>query len=229
MSILLYIGMGLFVFSFSGLRQMFAIIFGLFAIEKLMNKKYISWALLIVIAFLFHKSAIVLIATLPLTWLRIRPKHLLVIIPIMLIIIFFARDIAVVLIKLTVPKYLNYVDSGSGYGLFGVFLSILYCVCLVVTYRNNCTNKDSFIRNLALMACMIQLFGNISTVTGRITLYFIIYFALLIPTASNQVSKDRPTEKIINFAMISFIMATLFVQTLLSGYLDISPYKFFWQ
>lgn len=228
-TILLYIGLGLFIFSFSGIRQMLAISVCLIAFDFLRKRKYIPWLVCIVIAFSFHKSALVMILSLPLSFIKIKPKHLSIILPIMAIISIWGKSVAIFVVQRFLPSYSEYISGSSTFGMLGIFLAITYCLCLVASYRDEDNNIVHLVRNLALAAAFMQLFGNISPVTGRITFYFVPFLSILIPYSVSKVSSDKKTRDIINLIYCSFTLFALFVPSMLSGYLNLVPYKFFWQ
>ena len=84
--IVLFINMPCFLMIFSGLRQAIAISIGIIVYMSLENKKYILSVLLIALAISFHVSAFVLILLYPMFFFEIKTKHLLYIVPIMLIV-----------------------------------------------------------------------------------------------------------------------------------------------
>jgi len=228
-SFLLFFGLGLFVFSFSGLRQVLAIAFTILAFDKYVNKKYFLCLIWIGIAFFFHKSAIIFLIIFPLNFIKINVKSLYIIIPIMVLIILKAKSLMILFIRLILPDYLHYVTSEHSFGYLGLFLSVTYIFCLLFSYRKKEEQKISIIRNLTLIGALVQLFGNVSTVTGRVTFYFIPYFIILIPYTFKIGSKDKLTYRILNISYCSFVLIALLLPSLIKGYLNITPYQFFWQ
>lgn len=226
-SYLIFIGLGLYVFSFSALRQILAISFSLVAFDRSYRKKYISCAIWIIIAFLFHKSAFVLIVLPFARFIKIKNKFLPFILAIMLVIIFFAKPIAEFLIKLLMPKYISYLDGDEGVGLLGIFYLLTYFFYyFAIKDKNKFTN---YILNLLLLGAISQLFGNVSTLTSRITMYFSVYLMLIVPASEEHSAlEDKQFMKWANTLYIIFIFIFLFLPSISSNYLQVGNYQFFW-
>lgn len=248
----IYIAIGLFVFSFSGIRQMIAISLCMLAFDKLNSGKKIMACIYIIFAFLFHNSAIIFIAAMFMNKIRIKPISLLWITAVFLVFTFWGRSVFRIAVEVVLPSFKGYLNEENGkIGLFGFFLLLsLYLLCYLNYDKKNKAFHNSNLIYLTTLAVICQSFGNLSTLTMRITLYFLPYLALGIANSDKltksysqnvnekglmlkfNTEKDKTTILILNVMVcfyIIFIVYTILIQDLNSGYLNVVPYKLFWE
>ncbi|MFA6866191.1 MAG: EpsG family protein [Clostridia bacterium] len=229
LSYLIYMGIGLYIFSFSALRQIMAIAFTIVAFDRIYRKKYIRFFIWVFIAFLFHKSAIVFGVIFLVRNFRICKKDLPVFLIIMFIIFLFAKQIASAILSTFMPAYLGYLEKGDGLGLLSIFFALTYFLYFFANRDGN-KNEVDFFMNVFLVAVLCQLFGNISSITGRITFYFSIYLMIIVPNSVNKGAiEDRSINQLTSLLYAIFGVCFLLIPGLLTNYLQVGNYAFFWQ
>lgn len=248
----IYMAIGLFVFSFSGIRQSIAISFCMLSFDKLCSKKYASTFFYLLLACLFHKSAIVFMAALLINRIKIKPSSLFWVSIVFLIISIWGHSIISVVVKLLLPSFESYLDiEHSSFGFFGLFLLLsLY----MLSYLNYNKKTKSFYNSkfiyLTILAVICQAFGNLSTITMRITMYFIPYLILGLANSDKLTkfypydihaqqsmyiinkNKDKSIIRLMNLMIciyVVFIIFEILMKDLNSGYLNVVPYRFFWE
>ena len=93
LKIILFMNMSVFVMFFSGLRQSLAIAAGMVAYEFVKNKKPIKFLLMAFIASGLHHSGFMVFLLYPLYYLRLKKKHLFLVIPIFILTFVFNKQI----------------------------------------------------------------------------------------------------------------------------------------
>lgn len=231
--IVLFINMPCFLMIFSGLRQAISISLGILAYMLIDKKKYVWCGVLILVAILFHTSAAVLVLLYPAFFLKIKTKHLLYIAPVLLLIYIFRIPIITFFIALAPSKYIEFYGEVQQTGAIGMM--ILFLIFLIFSFvvmdESDMSNKDYFMRNILLIATILQLFVPVHGLVQRISYYFIIFVPVALLCV---VRKPRPSMiQVSSFATIvmSVFFTLYFFYTALfstDNLLDVFPYKFFW-
>lgn len=227
-SFVTYACLGLYIFSFSGIRQATAIAVTFFAAHFLLkeNKNQLIFAALVLIASSFHSSAIIFLAAWPLSLRRLnREKGF-----IMLVFLLGALPFLSSIINFLTPilfgtKYGNYENEGGAFTMFAVY-TVIYISSLMIEDEEN-PNKLSFYRFMLLSAAACQSLGLISNgAMTRIGYYFCIFYALYVPYFINLYFHQ--TSKIISFVAVTLLIVFFYLTTS-GGYLNVVPYYFFWE
>ena len=231
--ILLFINMPCFLIIFSGLRQAIAISIGVVAYMAIENKKYIFSAIMIILAVLFHISAVVLILLYPMFFLRIKMKHLLYIVPIMLIVYIFRIPLLLTLFKVLPENYLFAYSEIEGTGAYGMI--ILFLIFLVFSFvildETIMSSNDYFMRNALLAATMFQFFVPVHGLIQRASYYFLIFVPLaIISVVQTPKKKLKNISNLAVVVMVCFFAMYFFFHAVYStdNLLGVFPYKFFW-
>ena len=231
--VVLFINMPCFLMIFSGLRQAISISLGILAFMLIDKKKYILCGVLILLAITFHTSAFVLVLLYPAFFMKIKTKHLLYIAPVILLIYIFRIPIITFFISLAPSKYIEFYGEVQQTGAFGMM--ILFLIFLIFSFvvmdESDMSNKDYFMRNILLIATIMQLFVPVNGLVQRISYYFIIF----VPVALLRfVRKPKPSmvqvSSVAIIVMSVFFTLYFFYTALFStdNLLDVFPYKFFW-
>ena len=234
-SIILFILMGYFAQSLNLIRFQIACVILLWAFDKILNKKIISFLLLVFIAFLFHKTAIIFLLALPLRYMKLNLKNL-SIIGFVTIIIYFLFDLVFNFLVNLFNYYNNY--SGTSYFDGDVRLaSILYLLItisiLLFAYfiRNNNSIyfekskfEDYMILLLYVGACILLLSFKFNLL-DRVSDYFRIYSIILIPNLIKYVtSKDRRMIYSLSIIVL-FVIYFSFIHLARPEWNNIYPYE----
>ena len=216
-----------FAMSFSGLRQSIAVSFGALAYEFTKNKKPLRFVITVAIAFLFHKSALILLLIYPLYWAKITKKWLVAVVPAMVAIFALNRPIFAFLQKLISDFYTTTVRETNAYTMIVLFV-LLAVFAFVIPDDKECDFDLIGLRNLLLFAIVIQMFVPLHTLAMRFNYYFIIFIPLLISKVVKYRSKRfNQVALLAKYVMIVFFVCYFFFNTSSRNPLDIYPYKFF--
>lgn len=225
LSYIVYFCFGLYIMSFSGIRQSTAFAITFFSVHFLLNKENIKFILTVLLAASIHNSALIFLLAFPLYNMRFTSANS----RIAIIGVFFLLPFLSAIINTVVPfvfgsRYNNYQDTGGAITLFLLYV-IIYILSLKILIENQ---KDNLIRGLIVMAVACQSLGSIgSGAITRIGFYFTIFFTLLFPELVNVYSTNK-NKSIMTFFM-SLLLFVFFYWTNKDGYLDVIPYYFFWE
>lgn len=225
LSVFIYITLGFFTFSFSGLRQSIALAVTFFSFNYIKEKKLLKFLLCIALAVTFHTSAIVFIAAYPLYYLKLNRIHFCIIIPIFLMTFIFKSKIFLMFYGLY-RGYEGQIELTNAYTMLLVMICALVLSYIFGSRDKKDSNFNSY-KNYMLVAIFIQIFASQSNIIMRAGYYYYIFITLLIP----EVIKNQKDYKIKIIAVSVLIVALLyfFQVTTGNGYLNVSPYYFYWE
>lgn len=219
-SIILFICLGYLFFSLTGLRQTFALTFIIFSYKYLRERKMYKFIILVLLASLFHSTALVFLIAYPLVYLKLGIKHLVVLISASLINILFNSQIYSLLKNYIFNEqyeyYLNNEES-LNYSGFLIQLSIfLFCLIFKKVILTKSPENITFY-NLIFIGLIFQLFATNIAVVFRISLYFSIFSIILF---SNVISsfKDVYIRILVNLIVIVILIMYLFISGYYEGY-----------
>lgn len=206
-------------YSITGIRQTLAVAFTLFGFECIKKRKFIPFLILVLVAFTFHKSALVFLLAYPLyryrhtVWLYWTCFGLL---PFLFLarntIVYFLRDMA---------DYGEY--RMTVFPVTSMILYLVLSVWLFVYYRRIREQEPDVqpVYNLfSLTIVCVPLLGEDSLYT-RLIMYFSIYILVLLPVVIRVFTgQDR------KLYTIFILLLTVFLIVKTS---NIGDYKFLWQ
>lgn len=186
-SFLVLISLGLYGFVFSGLRQTMAFGILLFTYPYLKNKKLFRFILLVIVAAMFHSTALIFLATYPIYRLKLRVRNVLLLAVVGFVVLLNANTLASLYLQLTGTDeiYADYLEKSGALSAAGIIISgCIWLFCTVFLYRKNADKHDGHLCNLALLA----LFGRILSAVWfaeffRVAMYFSIFEFLMIADA----------------------------------------------
>ena len=231
--IVLFVNMPCFVIVFSGLRQAIAVSIGVIAYMAIEEKKHFRGVLLILLASTFHMSAFILLLLFPAFYWKIKVRDLIYIIPAMAAIYVVRKPLLSFIISFLPEKYIEFYgeirDTGA-YGMMILFL-IFSAFSFVVLNEESMTQSDYCMRNILLIATVLQLFVPIHGLIQRASYYFLIFVPVALLTVVRVPS--RQWKEISNIAIVimsGFFFIFFFYTAIFSdnNLLDVFPYKFFW-
>lgn len=224
-SFTVYSALILYHFSFSGLRQALAI--GIIAISYyfIVDRKPLWFTISVILAMFFHSSAVFFIVAYPLcNWIKMSNKQYLFIAIIAIVCLFFLRPLAESLMLVFFPE-----GRYAGYLSHEVTMSynfmILLLVVFLMTFLARGINIERY-RILLFVAVLCQGLGLISTSASRLAYYFILFVPLALPEIGAAMT--RIPQRIFNVSVFIF-MVVFFFYCNSGGYLQVIPYKFFWE
>ena len=212
-------------FGFSGIRQAIAIGICTLAYNFIVQKKIPAFIALVLLASTFHTSAILF---LPAYWiyhkLNMSPKMLVVYIISIVVLVFTVKSVATTLVSILFggERYMSAINDSTvpSYNLL-----ILFILILVSTYVSQ--NKDlTKLKTFVLMTVAFQTLGIIAPYATRIGYYYFVFFSLAIPYA---IETSNLNNKGAIRVAVAIMLAFFFFYVNGDGYLDVIPYKFFWE
>lgn len=219
LGVFLFFTIGLFSFSFNGLKQVAAMAFIWHAFAFFYDKKYVSAVMFSVIAFYCHKTSLFFVLSFALVILK-NFRFIYVAIGFLAITVIAAPGFIFSFLANSIEdeQYLMYLGETSN---ATYTLLILYVLLFSFAYTENRKRKylnsadDKMIMVLALISVVVQLFAQVSGTAFRLALYYSPF--LLIMLSNNVKNKNLRIG----------LMALMTVFMLYSG--RQFPYKFFWQ
>jgi transmembrane protein EpsG len=196
-------------YTLNGIRQSLAVAIFFYSIRFIIDKSYFKYFLLIVIAMLFHKSAIVLIPLYFFSTIKLTKYKLIVIYLVIVFLLLFNPLIYIVDIyvqnKLPLYFYFNDEFFSQGVSGFGKVIAIInvFLVLLLSFFLNKKNPLENIVFNLIIIFVVIKLFALDIQIIDRLSLYFkpiMILFVLLV---------IRNVNKLKNIFFISTLILTL--------------------
>lgn len=217
----------LYHFGFSGIRQAIAIAITAISFEFILKKKLILFIATVLLAFTIHTSALFFIVTYPVYWyLKLDKKRLIIILTVFALVLTVLRPVAELVLNVFfahdvyLNKLNNAVDNPS-YNMIIIFLAILF---FTYTVKDDIDIKPY--RSLLMMAVTMQSLALITTTGARMALYYIPYVSIAIPLVLKEYKIE--TRRFASIGIAAFLIFFFFYVNA-GGYLDVIPYKFFWQ
>lgn len=233
----LFVNMSTFIMFFSGIRQGMAIALGVLAYQALKDgkrNKYIAYALS---AALIHHTGFMVFMFYPLAKAKIKKKDMIWIAPFGLIICILNRPLFFVLTSILrrfSDKYDGAVASTGAMGSFLLFL--LFSIFSYVVMDENKMDEDSFaLRNMLLIATILQSFASLNTLAMRMNYYFIIFIPIAIGKSMEYVDTKYTQVARLSKIVIEVFFSVIFVYSTYRSYitgistLDTIPYIPFWR
>lgn len=224
MALYLFICLGFFQFVMTGIRQSMAIEIMLLAYPFLKKRQMALYMMMVVLAFLFHKSAIVCAPLYLIANMTVNKRNTSMMVAVMTIIFFFSEKIL-----LTTADLMNYTygieRSNNGF----IFLAIVLLITFFA-YRNKgfvLTKRpeSKYLFNSNYVSVLLWIVRMVSRTVERVSLYFMPYtYVLLEQTISSQPKGHRVTYML--FALV--VASTLFIYRI-SDQESLNNFMFFWQ
>lgn len=193
LSVILFLCLGLFTFNMNGMRQAMAMSICLWAYEFAKNKKPVMFLLVVFVAILFHKTAIVFLLVYLIKYLKFNTPSM---------IFFIVLFVILVALNPVIVEYFddvydkNYSESESRTGGGFIQLTIyLATVVLALVERRSLSDdagKDYFyLLLLALYFFVLRYIG--TQIFERISYYFAYFLILMLPkTIKHAERKEKP-------------------------------------
>ncbi|MBR2353331.1 MAG: EpsG family protein, partial [Clostridia bacterium] len=238
LKIVLFMNMSTFIMLFSGLRQAIAISVGLIAFECVKKKHLFRFLLVALIAFGFHHTGFMVFTFYPLYHAAFKRKHLWFVIPSILLVFVFNKQIFTwatnLLNQFLGDKYLVEIDETGAYTMLLLF--ILFAVFAYIIPDEKQMDRETLgLRNILLAAVLLQCFAPIHMLAMRMNYYFIIFIPILIPKLLTVVKPNlKDVAGIAKVVLTGFFMLYYLITTYIKcqtglSVLDTYPYVPFWQ
>lgn len=229
LSVFLYLALYLYFFSFNGVRQAIAMSIVVSGFHYILERKFLKYLLIIILASLFHQTSIIFIIFYFFYGIKVNLKNVFFILGVFSIMFFYLESI----IKFAVSFFdgLSYLLntsllSNSGGLLFPIINLAVLIFILYIKYQNKVED-----RKLDLMIYIV-LFGFLTSVLAikiyillRFVYYFFTYYIVAIPYAISFVKGKK--EKITLISLVTIFGSIYMLVRLTNGWHNVTPYNFF--
>ena len=231
LSIVIFLGLGLFSIYFSAIRQVLAIAFVYPAYTFTKKRKLLLFLLTVFLTFFIHHSAIIMLLMYPVYHLRLRNyTSLLLIVPVIVLVYIFRVPVFRFLSRFIGEFYQGVIAET---GAITVFLLLnIFLIYSFFLPNNTLLDEETIgLRNILFMATVLQIFTGINLVAMRMNYYFLILVPLLIPRIMNRpAEKNRKLAELSLLIMAVFFSAFYFYRAYTSAdILQVYPYIPFWK
>ncbi|WP_368665171.1 EpsG family protein [Sporosarcina sp. P29] len=224
LSFTLYITLNYYSFTFSGLRQAisYAIIFNSYS--YIQERKIFKFILSVLIASLFHQSALIFLPAYFLVKIKINKFTIISILLFNVMIFTFRQQIFAIFINFFYEDY-GIVESKS-------FKWMLLCALIVIVglffYKKviSISQSNNALYILLIIGVSLMIFALVGTNIMRISNYYYMFVILFIPEIINVI-KDKRLVLLIVYVLI-VLNIIIYIWFLNIDGFNIVPYKFFW-
>lgn len=234
LSIVLFVSLLLFASYMNLMRQAMAISVLLFAYRFLVTKRYILFAVLVMIASMFHFSALVWLLLLPLTQVKYTEKTALVYVVALLVSAFMSSQL-VKAVALIFGKYGGYLDSKWGGGnslaapvMAAMDFSLLFFSWCEIREIGKMQKADfDLLLHGSTIAVLLQVLASVLNIFQRLVPYFSVFLIILVP---NALEEAPPKVKTLLITLIVVLGLSFFIVVMIyrPNWQGVVPYIAFW-
>ncbi|MFL2128265.1 EpsG family protein [Ruoffia sp. FAM 26255] len=237
-SLLLFITLELYDFTFSGVRQTLALALIMssyhFAIEKKPGKFIVTTLL----ASSFHSTAIIFLPVYFIYNFRLKQSHIFFLIPFFVFFYNSRAFIGRIFNFIYYDSFETWYSSHSGFSTLALFLIVI--VVMGLTFESPMRNKnDRFLSgsiNIVIISIFIQVLSSYAYSFTRLNYYFLIIIIVYIPrvltlNGSNYSIFNNNIEKIVKIILSFCIIISIilfYLNAIKMGNVNALPYYFFW-
>lgn len=208
-SILVFFLLGLFAFYVAGIRQTAAISIILLSFKSISEKKLIHFLLYVLVASLFHNSAIIFIIAFPVWFIRFRWWYLFILGALLYFVSFVALDSIFVFTEYffgdRFENYsMGYESTQSNSALIMQFILFGICVVKAKTLIKK-DNSNSTLILLAFIGVCFQSMAGMLAEISRISFYFCVFDLILVPRALKEFGRSNTRLLIAAFSVVALI------------------------
>lgn len=232
--VVLFINIAPFSMYFSGLRQAMAMAFVAPCYRYCKEKNIKKYLLMILLAYLFHRSALVLLLMYPTYHMRLKTQlHMFYLLPAVGLVYVFNMPIFHFIMLFMGDYAEEYADGIKTTGAYAVLLllAVLLVYSFLIPDPNKLDDDTVGLRNLLILCVFLQTFSGVHSIAMRMNYYYLLFIPILIPriiVCGNP--KYRTLIKVSIVCMILFFTVYYFYKAYTgSDILEVYPYKSFFQ
>lgn len=235
MSLFLFIALGFYFSTFNGIRQWIAVALFMWAYKFAIKKDLKKYVILILVASLFHITALLLLPFYFVFNFKIKDKIKLIIVAIFLFVfkfLSFESIIAFLLENFAITFYYRYISSGvdlsQGVGSpFPILLSggmLLYYIIFKSKFLKNMSNEMyEQNKHLCFIITIFAIINTVNNLFSRFALYFIPMLITLLP--DSYAIFDKKWTRIMKVLIIVVGIAFMIINTTLKNSNNPLPYN----
>ena len=211
----------LFDIIFSGLRQGLALAMAVPAFYFSKEKKVVSYLLIVLLAFSFHQSGLMLLLLYPIYHAHITKKWLWVVAPLMILIFVFNAQVFGFVFKTMGGYYFEkYSLESAGYRqtaqygqLILFFIFSAYSYFMLDEKQGDESKEDIGLRNLLLLATALQCFAPLHVIASRMNFYYMLFIPVTISRVGTHCKpRYKKVAKAASVVMTIFFILYFFVR-----------------
>lgn len=223
-SILVFVTIGLFAFSFAGLKQVMSMSLMMLAFLQFVEKRYIFTVILIIAAYFCHPAGLIFLAAF--VWYYIRGKKYSIYITILSIVLIYIYNqwfMQSMVEALNEEHFEMYITEKSEYSYVTFIFYLSITIMSFVGYRGYVHSRPDDARLSLLFsffACGLQLLAGISAEMFRLAYLYSPFMMILLPNSCRYTNPN--TRSVLQVIMIGSIIFYFFYTGRNDGY------SFFW-
>lgn len=228
LTVALFVTVAPFTMYFSGIRQILAMAAAVPAFLLARNKKMIWFLAVVALAFLFHRSAFILLLMYPACRFKVTVKWLWVAIPIICAVYIFNEPIFSFLLTFISDYFKSEITETGAYTM--LLLLVLFAVyAYIIPDEAKLDDETLCLRNLLLVSVCIQCFAPLNPLSMRMNYYFLIFLPVLISrVATTPKSEYKKVATVSVSVMTVFFVIYFYFNMSQERGLNIYPYIPFW-
>ena len=237
-SFFLFMMFGYYFQSFNTMRYYFALSLSLLAMTCLMRRQYAGFVILVLLASLFHKTALITLLLYPVAVRRWKKRELAAgVVPGLAVLLFHEK--AMELLLSLYPSWEGTVDLAAGTSISWVNIAKCLAVLLLAYYVRADEDPDTFrgrqlvmYRNSAYIGLLLYVFGWFIPEVSRICYYLTftqIFYLPMLLSGLPETEQGRRQKKLLTILVIAaaLVFFALFLRTAYRDTIKILPYKSF--
>lgn len=241
-SYLMYIALGFYLFTYSGLKQTIAMGFIMLASIGIFENKPKKFVIFVLIAFIFHAPALIFIVAYPISKKKIDKLYFLMLFVTVICVFVFKNQI----VDWFATAYYEEEHSFSSKNTIGGRVLMMVLIIAIGAFLRPPTHGDRVyckVFNIIVIAAIIQYFSMYDNVFTRLADYYyqfiVLFMPLMLESGEHQLQMNSPPAYRIKYNdkayyMVLYIAITLFALWFYNSTINASQnilqdYKFFWQ
>lgn len=237
-SFFLFMMFGYYFQSFNTMRYYFALSLSLLAMTCLLRRQYAGFVGLVLLASLFHKTALITLLLYPVAARRWKKRELAAaVVPGLAVLLLHEK--AMELLLSLYPSWEGTVDLAAGTSISWVNIAKCLAVLLLAYYVKADEDPDTFrgrqlvmYRNCAYIGLLLYVFGWFIPEVSRICYYLTftqIFYLPMLLSGFPETEKGRRQKKLLTILVIAaaLVFFALFLRTAYRDTIKILPYKSF--
>ena len=214
LSIFLFITFGFYQSTFNIARSCFAVFVGYEAIDKFDNNKKIKGILLFILAFLFHKSSIILLLIPILSKFKFKKKYIKYYV-LLIIILFYGLEFLMPILNTLIQNDYSYYLARKNEGVVEKIFLLIVHLGLFIPCSFLIKDKNNYVKNnkryyiFILLETLFYLFSIKYTLFLRVAYIFAMYNIVSIPNIITDLPKQKKSTVkalVIILCFIQFIL-----------------------
>lgn len=230
LSFIIFTSFVLYVFSFSALRQTIAIGITTWSFLYVEKKKLIPFVCLVLLASSFHATAIIFTIVYPLcNYVKFTKKIYIIALAAMAVLTYSLSSFLDFLLPYIFEEnrysfYYIELNATPAYNLL-IIIAALFALTFIVRKPDK-LGRDMQVMLFLSLCC--QCLGLISPTAPRIGFYFFIFIGIAIANIIAECRMINASKQLMKIGITAF-MIFFFFYSYSGGYLNVIPYKFFWE